>query len=300
MEEKRQMILIIDDTPIHIHLLTNILSPYYTIKAATDGRKGIELANKHKIDLILLDIVMANFSGFEVLAELKKDERTKDIRVIFITAMDSTEDEMRGLSLGAVDYITKPFVDEIVLLRVNLHMQLINHIRTIEKLNHFDGTTNIRNRRSFNNLVSQIWDKTVQAGGGLSLIMIDLDNFKHVNENHGYAFGDFCLSTAAKLIQESVQNGENLVFRWDGEEFAVLLPGTTTEQAMEIAETIRINIEQEKITNEEAQVNITASIGVGTIYPDEQDSEDRLYLAVDKAMRKAKETGANRIEVAGL
>ena len=153
MTETKQTVLIIDDTPIHIHLLTNILSPYYTIRAAPNGMKGIELANKHHVDLILLDVVMANFSGFEVLAELKKGEKTKDIRVIFVTASDGMEEELHGLQLGAVDYITKPFIDEVVLLRVKLHMELLRNMREVERLSHYDSTTGIRNRRSFNILV---------------------------------------------------------------------------------------------------------------------------------------------------
>jgi len=130
MDGGKQCILIIDDTPMQIRVLAEILSPLYDVKIAKSGEKGLELARKYNVDLILLDIIMDGLSGFEVLAELKKSSETKHIPVIFITSMDSMEDRAAGLSRGAVDYITKPFLDEAVRMRVSMHMHRLTQKRS--------------------------------------------------------------------------------------------------------------------------------------------------------------------------
>ncbi|MCL1993241.1 MAG: response regulator [Spirochaetes bacterium] len=116
--EKKHSILIVDDTPMQITVLSQILSPLYAIKVATSGKKGLELAGKHDLDLILLDILMEDMSGFEVLEALKSAEKTKGVPVIFISSMDGPEHEEKGLAAGATGYIIKPFEDSVVRKKV--------------------------------------------------------------------------------------------------------------------------------------------------------------------------------------
>jgi len=298
-DSAKQSILIIDDTPMQIRVLSQILSPLYDVKIAKNGEKGLELARKHSVDLILLDIVMTGMSGFEVLGELKKFNVTKHIPVIFITSMDSIESEVKGLSLGAVDYIIKPFIDEIVRLRVGLHMQLISQMRTIERLGLFDSLTGIRNRHSFNTIMQNEWAKAIQNNTCISMLILDIDRFKNFNDQHGHLSGDLCLKTMAKVFMETVERGGDFVFRWGGEEFVILLPDTPIEDATAIAEHIRHKVENTPIPcSENAATKVTVSIGVGMIFPHSGDRIEKFCNETDKALYKAKQDGRNRVAIA--
>jgi len=299
IDTAKQSILIIDDTPMQIRVLSQILSPLYDVKIAKDGEKGLELARKHSVDLILLDIVMEGISGFEVLAELKRSMATQHIPVIFITSMDSSEDEAKGLSLGAVDYITKPFMDEIVKLRVGLHMQLLSQMRTIERLGLFDSLTGARNRHSFNKRMQTEWDEAIKNNTVISMLMLDIDHFKLFNDKYGHLGGDLCLKGVADVFLATVENSEDFVFRWGGEEFAILLPGTSAGDAAEIAERVRHNVENASIAcTGKTAAKVTVSIGVNTIFPKAGDRIEKFCDDTDKALYKAKQNGRNRVEAA--
>ncbi|MCL1998700.1 MAG: diguanylate cyclase [Turicibacter sp.] len=293
-EQKKHNILIVDDTPMQIRVLSRILAPLYDLKVATNGKKGIELAEKHDIDLILLDIVMEDMSGFEVLEELKLLEKTKNIPVIFTTSMDTVEGEIKGLSVGAVDYITKPFSDEIVRLRVGLHLKLIEQMRIIERSTMLDSLTGLQNRHSFNHTLKTEWEKSIENGQCISMIMLDIDKFKVFNDTFGHLGGDKCLKMVADVLQ---LRDIDLVFRWGGEEFAVILPNSALASAEAIAERLRKNVETKPIEYEDEKfTQVTISLGVGTIYPTDSDKPENFCYEVDKMLYKAKENGRNRVE----
>lgn len=290
-------ILVIEDIPIHIRVLNQILSPLYDLKAATSGQKGIELAHKHPVDLILLDILMEDMSGFDVLSALKSSDKTKEIPVIFVTSMDSSDDEVKGLEAGAVDYITKPFIDEIVRLRVGLHMQLIEQMRTIKNLGLHDGLTGIRNRLSFNMTMQEEWDFAIENKTSISMVMIDVDYFKKFNDKYGHLAGDMCLKIVADTLKSSRRESDS-VFRWGGEEFMVLLPETLIEHAKGFAERLRKVIEETPIKiNDNETTYVTVSMGVGTIEPKSEDRLEDFCDRVDKALYKAKENGRNCVSL---
>ena len=131
-EQKKNSILIVDDEKFNIMTLAHILSPNHVIYVTKDGRDAIDIAHENKPDVILLDIIMPNMDGYEVLKALKSSEVTRDIPVIFISGLSGAEDEQKGLSLGAADYICKPFIPAVVALRVMNQIMLINQAR--EKL----------------------------------------------------------------------------------------------------------------------------------------------------------------------
>ena len=289
-------ILIIEDTPIQIRILDRILSPVYQIRAATNGKKGIELALKYPIDLILLDILMDDMSGYEVLEVLKSSEKTCNIPVIFITSMDSSKDEVKGLSSGAVDYITKPFVDEVVRLRVDLHMQLIVQMEIIENQSLYDSLTGIRNRHSFNITMTEEWSNASETGQCISMIMIDIDKFKNFNDVYGHLCGDICLKIVAETMNSCIYDG--MLFRWGGEEFVVLLPGVSLDAAMGLAEKLLNEVSTTPIVlNDGTTTYVTISLGVGSIFPHDTDRPEEFCTEVDKALYKAKENGRNRAEI---
>jgi diguanylate cyclase (GGDEF)-like protein len=299
--EKKNIILVIDDDPLMLGALTGILAPRYHVKAARDGATGIVLANKYDVDLILLDVVMKNMSGYEVLTELKENDKTKEIPVIFITGREGTGEEAKALSSGAVDYIRKPIIPEIVTLRVGIHMQLITQMRIIERFSLTDGLTGVNNRRCFDQQLEIEWNRAARNGAPLSMLMLDIDHFKKFNDNYGHLNGDHALKTVANVLTETIQRGTDYVFRWGGEEFAVILPETPAPGALNVAEKIRTNISATPIVMGKDNVQITTSVGVSTIVPDPNTypyGAAKFCEGMDKALYRAKENGRNRVEVA--
>ena len=300
MEDGRATILIIDDDPLMLSALTSILTSKYNVKAARSGEIGISMAQKHEIDMILLDVVMKSMSGYEVLEVLKSDERTKDIPVIFITGISVAGDEAKALSSGAVDYIRKPIIAEVVTLRVGLHLQLISQMRTIERFSLTDGLTGANNRRCFDQQTEAEWNRAARYGSWLSMMMLDIDHFKKFNDKYGHLSGDAALKTLANVLSDSVLRGADCVFRWGGEEFAVLLPDTPLEGAAVVAEKIRKTVETTPIICGDEVTYVTVSIGISSTQPVpggyHQDAEV-FYNIVDKALYKAKNSGRNKVVV---
>ncbi|MCL2226918.1 MAG: diguanylate cyclase [Oscillospiraceae bacterium] len=297
---QKQTILIIDDEPTIIHALSQILLPRYEVKLAKDGKSGIALARKYDIDLILLDIVMPNMSGFDVLIALKESSRTRDIPIILVTGSDSVESEEMGLSLGAVDFIRKPFAAAIVTLRVGLHLRLINQMRTIERFSLTDGLTEINNRRYYEQQLKAEWSRAIRKKTCLSLLMLDIDFFKLYNDKYGHLCGDLCLKTTAGVLKDSVNRGDDRVFRWGGEEFAVILPETPQEGAKAVAEKIRMTIAATPIPIGKENTYVTASIGVSTVFPSLESIVDDFCKVLDEALYSAKQNGRNRVEAMNM
>lgn len=288
-------ILIIDDESSNIIALSGILRPSYLVLAAKDGRSGIELAKKNLPDLILLDVIMPGMSGFEVLAELKNSERTRDVPIIFITAKDSSRDEERGLHLGAVDYITRPFNDAIVKLRVETHLKIIERMRSAERLGMIDELTEIPNRRGFDRQLETEWKRAIRDRTPISLLMIDIDGFKLFNDSYGHAHGDAALKTVAQVIARALQRPADYAARWGGEEFAVLLPRTDMDGAATIANRIHADIGAAAVPCSDGETRIAVSIGVNSEAPESGAEPDEFVSKADKALYCAKESGRNKV-----
>jgi len=296
----KQCVLAIDDTPTQLLALSRILSPLYDVKIAKNGEMGLKLAGEQDVDIILLDLVMGGMSGFDVLTSLKKSERTKNIPVIFITGSGSIEDEEKGLALGAVDYIRKPFSDAVVNLRVGIQLRLIRQMKIIENFSLTDGLTGIGNRRSFDNTLRSTWSSLARTNGCFSMMLLDIDRFKQCNDNYGHLNGDVCLKVFAGVLQETLGRGSDSVFRWGGEEFVALLPNTALQGALLLAERFREKIALTPIHLGAETASITVSIGVGSINPSSPDFDKAynvFYTNLDKALYTAKANGRNRVEV---
>lgn len=299
MNNEKKIILIIDDDPLMLGALSSILTPAYHVKAARDGATGLILAHKYNVDLILLDVVMKNMSGYEVLAELKGSDKTKDIPVIFITGREGTGEEVKALSSGAVDFIRKPIVPEVVTLRVGIHMQLITQMHIIERFSLTDSLTGLNNRRCYDQQFETEWNRAARNNAPFSLIMIDIDNFKMFNDTYGHLNGDHALRTVANVLIGTVKRGTDYVFRWGGEEFAVILPDTPRDGAANVAEKIRANAAATPIVMGKEAVNITISLGAGTLVPEPSSYPwfaAKFCESVDQALYKAKRGGKNRVE----
>jgi len=192
-------VLIIDDETANIIALTNILSPEYEVYAAKNGADAIKIAKESLPDVILLDILMPDMDGYEVISLLKSSEDTRSIPVIFISGLGSEKDEEKGLLLGASDYITKPFNATIVKLRVQNQIQYSSQFNIVKALSLMDELTGLFNRRGFDSRLRLEWNRARREQAPVSLMMIDIDHFKKYNDSYGHTQGDVALQTVAKI-----------------------------------------------------------------------------------------------------
>ncbi|MCL2201638.1 MAG: diguanylate cyclase [Oscillospiraceae bacterium] len=300
VEKKEFTVLITDDEKHNLDILGQILSPLYNLLVAKTGSRCIELAEEHRPDLILLDVLMPDITGFETIEALKASEITRSIPVIFITGLSGVKDEEKGFSLGAVDYIAKPFSKSIVKARVSTHLKIVSQMRTIESIGMIDPLTEISNRRGFDNRLLAEWGRAIREQTSISVLMLDVDHFKNYNDTYGHQQGDQALKLVASVCHDAVMRPFDIAARWGGEEFIVLLPCTDDKGAEMVAEKIRKTIEASVITTEDGQeTGITASIGLYSVIPQVGSDTSEFINKADRALYKAKESGRNRVVIFG-
>lgn len=291
-------ILIVDDDPVNVKILAEALHSTYRIKIAANGVEALNIAKCEQPDLILLDVMMPHMDGFEVCRRLKSDSNTQKIAVIFVTVLHSEIDEEKGLNLGAVDYIGKPFVMPIIKARIRTYIRLKLQADLLESLSFLDALTHIPNRRRFDEMLLSEWRRAARDATPISLIMIDVDYFKKYNDNYGHGKGDVCLQNVATTLSNSLVRPSDFVARYGGEEFVVILPNTNQQAAVQIAERLRERVEKIALPHTYSNVSsvVTISLGVATQRKiPEHSLPQTLTEAADKALYMAKEGGRNRV-----
>jgi diguanylate cyclase (GGDEF)-like protein len=294
----QQTILIVDDAKSNINVLAELLRPEYKVRAATGGEKALEIAfSDNPPDLILLDVVMPGMDGYEVCRRLKASSQTKNIPIIFITAKVSEVDEIYGFNLGAMDYITKPFSPVIVKARVNTQAELKRHRDYLESISYLDGLTGIANRRKFDEFLDLNWSFAIHQSTPIALIMMDIDNFKLYNDNYGHQEGDTCLIQIARTLSKAMSRKTDFVARYGGEEFVCVLPNANLENAVVIAEKLRLGIMALQIPHAFSSTGniVTISLGVAASRPKSNSSCSMLIKAADAALYKSKDSGRNKV-----
>ncbi|UCH74420.1 MAG: diguanylate cyclase [Rhodospirillales bacterium] len=293
---EQMRILIVDDIPDNIKSLNAILEEDYSISFATYWKKALEVAERTLPDLILLDILMPDMDGYEICRRLKSDPTTRDIPVIFITALDGEAEEEKGLAAGAADYITKPFHPAIVKLRVRNHLMLKLQRDRLAALTMTDGLTEIANRRRLDLHLDAEWRRCVRTESLLSAVMIDIDQFKPLNDHFGHAAGDECLRRVAQALDGVPRRPGDLVARIGGEEFVCLLPGTDAKGAMTIAQRFCDVVRELEIPHPCSTVSefVTVSCGVGTATPTMDGEPESVLKDADANLYKAKKNGRNQ------
>jgi len=292
-------ILIADDTPYNLKVLSAILSQQnYQLILAHNGFETLKLAVTEIPDLILLDIMMPGMDGIEACQHLKQDPNTWDIPIIFLSAKSEDDDIIRGLELGAADYITKPFNPKILLARVKTHLSLRQKTKELQEFAHKDGLTLIANRRRFDHFLETEWKRCLRTQSPLSLVMVDIDFFKNYNDTYGHLQGDEILKLTAKTLEKVVSGTPYLVARYGGEEFAIILSNTPLESAIGIAAKAHFEIANLNIVHKNSKLKkLTASFGIATLIPTEQTTSKDLINTADTRLFKAKENGRNCIKV---
>jgi len=289
-------LLLVDDEASNIQVLSETLRKDYTVFFALSGARALQAVRDQNIDLILLDIEMPGMDGFEVLQRLKLDDRTRDIPVIFVTSRDDIEDETRGLKMGAVDYVSKPFRPAVVQARINTHLALKRQRELLEQYALIDGLTEVGNRRRFGDALQQRWRTLARSESPIGLLMLDIDHFKDYNDHYGHAAGDRCLQRVAACLSNSFSRAEDVVCRYGGEEFAVIVSADNgrsfrdhLQQLVDAVAALRIDHAKSGTAE-----HLTISGGAIRTRPNPASSVDQLIETADKLLYQAKKEGRNR------
>lgn len=299
-QNQRAKILLVDDSLTSLRILGAILSPDYDILIATSGETALKIArDPEPPDLILLDVQMPEMDGYTACQILKEDDLTRNIPIIFVTAMDGSQAETKGFELGAVDYITKPYSPPVIRARVGTQVALKQRTDLLETMAFLDGMTGIANRRQFDRQLEKEWQLMMRRSAPLSLLLIDIDHFKRYNDHYGHGAGDDCLRLVARTIASVPKRPGDLAARYGGEEFAIILPDTDEKGASTVAEAVRLAVESLKLPHVSSPLidHITISLGVTTDIPRRQGNLQYLVNAADHALYHAKSAGRNRTSV---
>jgi diguanylate cyclase (GGDEF)-like protein len=274
------------------------------LRFATGGDDALRQLRQAPADLVLLDVEMPGFSGFELCAAMKAEPALRDMPVIFVTSHDDTEHELAGLQLGAVDFIRKPPRGPLVAARVRTHLKLKALADTLRDAAVTDALTGLSNRRHFDEMLGLEWSRACRAGTSLALLMIDIDHFKAFNDHAGHPAGDECLRAVAQVLARGMRRPGDLLARWGGEEFALLLPLTDEAGARTVAGQMIEALADARIPHPASPVaaRVTVSIGGAAGVPAETASDPVAFAmaaqgpaslvgAADRALYQAKQGG---------
>jgi diguanylate cyclase (GGDEF)-like protein len=296
-------ILIVDDSKLIAHVAKTMLTKRgHEVILAQDGKAGVEAAKSEQPDIMLLDLIMPIMDGYEVCEHLKGDDSTKEIPIIMVTSKAEAADKVKGLEMGALDYVTKPFDEGELIARVNIHLRLRELYEAVQEQNrqlqemaNRDGLTGLYNHRYFHEQLSQDFLRAKRYHENLSCILLDIDYFKKFNDTYGHQTGDVVLRALASVIQKSTRESD-LAARYGGEEFAIVLYHTDGSAAFEAAERLRQMVESNEVEDNGNVLRVTISVGIST-FPHEKihDSKELIEFA-DQALYKAKDNGRNRVE----
>jgi len=330
VEFKKIKIYIVDDSQDYREMLRAILRipelERYDILEAGSGNKILEILGINgegeevdDIGIILMDISMPKVSGIEAIQKIKSKKKYKDVPIIMVTANTDTKSLEAAFEAGAIDYIKKPFKKLELLTRVrsairlkretdkrkSREKKLITLAKDLEetnwklkKLTYLDGMTGISNRRYFDEYLGRSWRYGVREKKTLSLVLVDIDFFRPFNDKYGILAGDDCITAVAKALEKVATRPNDLVARYSGEEFSLILPDTAIEPALVLAEEARKAIENLKISHAISTISkfVTISVGVASMVPQKNETSYKIFKDADKVMFKAKQNGRNRVE----
>ena len=310
MNENGPSVLIIEDNKPQADATKLYLKSLgYTVHMAPDGKSALKMLLTEAVDVALLDLELPDMHGTKILQWIKSNHSTKRVCVIIVTAQDSLGDKVMGLEAGAVDYLIKPFDETELQARIRSclraqslqdeleqkNFQLSELVEEVKKMAITDPLTGLYNRRHMNEVLSKEFQKAKRYGGKLSCLMVDIDHFKRINDIYGHAVGDNVLKEVAETLTSCLRTVD-IVARWGGEEFVILLPATGLEQAREVAERVLEDISSSRFVPIEDE-QLTVSVGISSSSSKKLTTEDMIINTADEALLEAKRNGRNRMEV---
>ncbi len=294
-------VLLIDDSQfVHRLLDARLRSESILLRSAEDGKMGIEMAIEHSPALILLDLDMPVMDGFETLRFLKDDPRTRDIPVIVLSGMNSSQDKVAAFDLGAIDFVTKPFELTELRARVRSSLKMYALLQMLAQKAQIDGLSELFNRAYFDDRLRTEFDRSMRHGQALSVAMIDIDHFKPINDTYGHPAGDTVITGVAKLITRETRSID-IACRYGGEEFAIIMPETEPIRALQVCDRIRMYCEQMTWSRHPSRA-VTISIGIVGKREGEsvQTTPEAWVEMTDRNLYDAKQSGRNRVKATGL
>jgi len=298
-KRQKPLILVVEDDEDARIVLTELLRPRYDVDAVGDGETALKRAAELNPDLVLLDLFLPGMDGFGALTGLRRNSKTADTPVIFLSAQGDAETKSQGLSLGAADYLAKPFSEQKLMARVDRTLKLAAQKEHFRALAQTDGLTGLPNFRSFHARLEEEVARAHRYGHPLACAMVDLDGLKEINDRLGHAAGNRAIMALADAVREELRDTD-FAARYGGDEFVVLLPQTSESQGAQFAERLRRRLIE---VSQDAGLPVRGSIGVAAVAADELDSpeaaEDLLRRA-DEALYRAKRSGRDRVEVAHI
>ena len=297
-------VLIIDDSEAVREKIIKTLESrdlFSRFYQAEDGLEGFKKLLASPVDIILCDLEMPRMDGFKFLGMMKGRPEVSDTPVIILTGNDDRELKIKGLEQGACDFITKPFDPEELVARMRVHLK-IKHLQDdlkrsnelLLELSNTDHLTGLFNRR----FLMESLDKEVQRArrkdGQVALLLLDIDHFKRVNDTHGHLQGDVVLQKVALHIQKELRSYD-VAARYGGEEFVAVLPDTSLKEAFNVADRIRLSVQNMRFAGSLSSERVTVSLGVALFPSPCFDDIDGLLRAADEALYQAKERGRNRV-----
>lgn len=290
------VVLLIDDSQfVHRLLDARLRSESISLLGEADGKAGLERAIKEKPALILLDLDMPVMDGFQTLRALKDDPATREIPVIVLSGLNSSQDKVAAFDLGAVDFVTKPFELTELRARVRSSLQMSALLQMLAQKAQIDGLSGLYNRSYFDDRLKEEYDRAVRHGQAMSIGIIDLDHFKQINDTYGHPAGDMVISGVAQFILHEIRSID-IACRYGGEEFVLIMPETSPEQAFKLCQRIRLRCESHMWARHPSR-KVTLSVGVtGVDSGSEIKSLPTAWVEqADKNLYHAKQSGRNTV-----
>ncbi|MBW4490283.1 MAG: PleD family two-component system response regulator [Trichocoleus desertorum ATA4-8-CV12] len=298
------LVLVVDDDVfMRLQLRRAMEQEGYQVVEATNGEQGLEDYKRLQPDIVLLDAVMPVMDGFTFCANLQSLSSGDRTPVLMITGLEDEESVAQAFAAGATDYVTKPIHWAVLRQRVKrliqqsqLYRQLESANQVLQRLASVDGLTQLANRRCFDEHLYQEWQRLTREQAPLSLILGDIDCFKHYNDTYGHQVGDDCLHQVAKTISSCAKRPADLAARYGGEEFALVLPNTESRGGVRVAQNIQFKVKALQLPHKSSQVSdcVTLSLGIATMIPQVDANPSALVTAADKALYQAKAVGRNQ------
>lgn len=290
-------ILVIEDHPDQRDLLAIVLQREgYRVVTAANGVEALEKLGQEEVHIALSDIMMPKMDGFELINKIRSNGALKHIYLILITARIQEGDRVRGLDLGADDYITKPFSFSELLARVRVGSRVVQYQQHLEYQTQIDSLTGLFNRRAFEKKICEEFERAKRYGHPLSLLILDIDNFKSVNDNYGHHGGDATLVKMSETLRNKTRRSD-FPSRYGGEEFVLILPETDQESALRVAKKIHEEIRSSTFGTTTKQFLLTVSIGLSSTSTKDYSDWHQMLEDADRALYEAKNKGKDRVEV---
>ena len=289
-------VLVIEDHPDQRDLLAIVLKREgYKVITAANGLEALEKLETENIQIALSDIMMPKMDGFELIKRIRANPALKSIYLILITARIQEGDRVRGLDLGADDYITKPFSFSELLARVRVGTRVVQYQQHLEYQTQIDSLTSLFNRRAFEKKIQEEFERSKRYQSPLSVLILDLDNFKTINDTYGHHGGDSALVKISDTLREMTRQSD-FASRYGGEEFVLILPETDQESAIQAASKIHSAIRSSSFGTISRPFTLTVSIGISSSSTKVYSTWREMVDDADRALYLAKNSGKDRIE----